>query len=84
LAYCDMPDSHLSRATSLGGVLQQLSVSFGVSVSAVLLSLVSMHTHVLTPARFHEAFLIMAIMPLLAVPGFLVLSPLDGAKVTRA
>jgi EmrB/QacA subfamily drug resistance transporter len=84
LAYCDMPDSHLSRAASLGGVLQQLSISFGVSVSAVLLSLVSMHTHVLTPARFHEVFLIMAVTPLLAVPGFLVLSPLDGVMVSRA
>jgi EmrB/QacA subfamily drug resistance transporter len=82
LAYSDMPDSHLSRATSLGGVLQQLSVSFGVSVSAVLLSLVSFHTHLLTPQRFHEAFLLMAIIPLLAIPGFMALNPQDGAKVT--
>jgi Major Facilitator Superfamily len=82
LAYSDMPDSHLSRATSLGGVLQQLSVSFGVSFSAVLLSLVSFHSHLLTPRRFHEAFLLMAVIPLFAIPGFMTLSPEDGAKVT--
>jgi EmrB/QacA subfamily drug resistance transporter len=82
LAYSDMPDSHLSRATSLGGVLQQLSVSFGVSVGAVLLSLVSLHSHILTPERFHETFLLMAIIPLLAVPGFMVVRAGDGLKVT--
>ena len=82
LAYSDMPDSHLSRATSLGGALQQLSVSFGVSISAVLLSLVSFPSHLLTPQRFHEVFLLMAVIPLLAIPGFMRLGPEDGAKVT--
>jgi EmrB/QacA subfamily drug resistance transporter len=82
LAYSDMPDSHLSRATSLGGALQQLSVGFGVSASAVLLSIVSLHSHVLAPARFHEAFLLLAAIPLLAVPGFAALHPQDGANVT--
>ena len=78
LSYSEMPDSHLSRATSLGGVLQQLSVSFGVSLGAVLLSLVSLHSHALTPARFHEVFLLTAIIPLLSVPGFLALRREDG------
>jgi MFS family permease len=82
LAYSDLPDSHLSRATSLGGVLQQLSVSFGVSVGAVLLSLVSLHSHILTPEHFHETFLLMAIIPLLAIPGFMALRASDGVKVT--
>ncbi len=82
LSYADMPDSHLSRATSLGGVLQQLSVSFGVSFSAVLLSLVSLHTPHLGPAQFHQVFLLSAILPLLALPGFITLRPEDGVKVT--
>jgi EmrB/QacA subfamily drug resistance transporter len=80
LSYSDMPDSHLSRATSLGGVLQQLSVSFGVSAAAVLLSLVSLQSHALTTARFHEVFLITAIIPLLSVPGFLALGAQDGIR----
>jgi EmrB/QacA subfamily drug resistance transporter len=82
LSYSDMPDSHLSRATSLGGVLQQLSVSFGVSFSAVLLSLVSLHSHTLGPAQFHLVFLLSAIIPLLALPGFMTLRREDGVKVT--
>ncbi len=82
LSYADMPEARLSRATSLGGALQQLSVSLGVSVGAVLLSLVSLHSHALTPARFHEVFLLSAIIPLLAVPGFLTLRYEDGAPAT--
>lgn len=41
LSYSDLPAEKLSRATSLGGVLQQLSISFGVSIGAMLLGLVS-------------------------------------------
>jgi EmrB/QacA subfamily drug resistance transporter len=80
LSYSEMPDSHLSRATSLGGAMQQLSVSFGVSLSAVLLALVSAHGHALTPARFHEVFLLIAIVPLLAIPGFMTLPAATGTR----
>ncbi len=80
LSYSEMPDSHLSRATSLGGALQQLSVSFGVSLSALLLALVSAHSHTLTPARFHEVFLLTAIVPLLAIPGFMTLPAATGTR----
>ncbi len=82
LSYSDMPADKLSRATSLGGVLQQLTVSFGVSVSAMLLGLLTWHNEALTPARFHEVFLIMAIIPLLALPGFLSSRPEDGMEVS--
>jgi len=82
LSYADMPAGQLSRATSLGGVLQQLSVSFGVSFSAMLLGLVSQPTQILTLVDFHEVFLLLAIIPLLSIPGFLFLKPEDGAKVS--
>jgi hypothetical protein len=65
-------------------VLQQLSVSFGVSAAAVLLSLVSSQSHALTTARFHEVFLLTAIIPLLSVPGFLVLKPQDGIRTVAS
>ena len=83
LSYADMPNDKLSRATSLGGVLQQLSVSFGVSLGAMLLGVVSQHGSVLTPGRFHAVFLLTAILPLLALPGFLRLHPDDGMHVSR-
>lgn len=81
LSYSEMPDSHLSRATSLGGALQQVSVSFGVSLSAVLLAMVSAHSHILTPTRFHEVFLMTALIPLLAIPGFMTLPATTGVRL---
>jgi EmrB/QacA subfamily drug resistance transporter len=82
LSYADTPAEKLSRATSLGGVLQQLSVSFGVSASALLLGLVKGSEDHLTLEDFHEAFLLVAIIPLLAAIGFLQLRPEDGAAVS--
>ncbi len=82
LSYADLPAAELSRATSIGGVLQQLSVSFGVSMAATVLTLLSRHGEALTPARFHETFLLTAIVPLLALPGFLLLKAEDGAQVS--
>jgi EmrB/QacA subfamily drug resistance transporter len=82
LSYADMPPEKLSNATSLGGVLQQLSVSFGVSLAVLLLSLVKGSEDTPTLADFHEAYLLVAIIPLLAVPGFLQLRPWDGMNVS--
>ena len=82
LAYSDMPDDKLSRATSLGGILQQLSISLGVSVSAMFLTLLNPDGGPLTPSDFHHAFLMLAILPLLAPPGFLMLRAEDGSQVS--
>jgi EmrB/QacA subfamily drug resistance transporter len=82
LSYADLPADKLSRATSLGGVLQQLSVSLGVSIAAMLLGLVAGETHVLTPERFHQVFLLTAIIPLISIPGFLYLRAEDGVQVS--
>ena len=82
LAYSDMPADRLSRATSLGGVLQQLTVSLGVSFSAMMLGLLTQNGEPLSTARFHEAFILMAVLPLLSLPGFLTLRPEDGREVS--
>ena len=82
LSYSDTPAAQLSRATSLGGALQQLSVSFGVSVAAMLLGLISRGGSALTPSLFHDVFLMMALIPLVALPGFLRLRPEDGLQVS--
>ncbi|MBI5591765.1 MAG: DHA2 family efflux MFS transporter permease subunit [Deltaproteobacteria bacterium] len=83
LSYADTSDARLSQATSLFSVFQQLTVSVGVSLSAMLLGITSPHNQVLTPAHFHIVFLLTAILPLLAVPSFLRLRPEDGAQVRR-
>ena len=82
LAYADIPASRLSRATSLGGLLQQLTVSFGVSLGAAWLGLLApLHTAP-TLATFHLTFVVLAVLPLLAVPAFARLQPHDGAVVS--
>ena len=81
LAYADIAPAELSRATSLGGVVQQLSISFGVSAAALLLAWVSDEKG-LTIADFHEAFMLLAILPLIAVIGFSRLQPEDGVAVS--
>ena len=82
LSYADVPSDKLSRATSLGGVLQQLSVSLGVSIGALLLGVTAERTDSLTLSDFHQVFLLMAVVPLLAIPGFLQLRPEDGSAVS--
>lgn len=49
---------------------------------AMLLGLVTLEGAPLTPARFHEVFLMMAVIPLLAIPGFRQLRPEDGVQVS--
>ncbi len=82
LTYSDMPASTLSRSTSLGGVIQQLTISFGVSIAAVVLALVAGPGELPTVGDFHMAFLIVAGITLLSAPGFLLLHPGDGANVS--
>ena len=82
LSYTDVPAEKLSRATSLGGVLQQLSVSFGVSAAALMLELVKSAGGPLTLHDFQKVFPLVAVIPLLAAAGFLRLSAEDGMAVS--
>ena len=82
LAYADLPPEKLSGATSVGGMLQQLSVSFGVSLAATALGLFAGPRHLLTPQHFHEAFIALGVVPLLGIPGFFTLGSEAGARVS--
>jgi hypothetical protein len=82
LSYADLPAEKLSRATSLGGVLQQLSVSFGVSAAALMLELVKSSGDTLTLHDFQKVFPLVAVLPLLAAVGFHRLAAEDGMAVS--
>ncbi len=82
LAYADVAPERLSRATSLGGLLQQLTVSFGVGIAAASLGLLAPGAAGPRLADFHAAFLILAVLPLLALPVFTRLRAGDGAQVS--
>ncbi len=81
LAYADVAAARLSRATSLGGLLQQLTVSLGVGAGAAALRLLAPQA---TPSLDHlrMAFVMLALLPLLAIPAFLRLRPADGSAVS--
>ena len=82
LAYADVEPARLSRATSLGGLLQQLTVSFGVALGAAALRVLGAAHAMPGLAQFHAAFLVLALLPLLAIPVFARLHPEDGAVVS--
>ncbi len=82
LTYADTPANKLSRSTSLGGVIQQLTISFGVSIAAALLGLIAGPGRLPDVHDFHDAFLCVALITLVSVPGFLKLQPEDGAAVS--
>ena len=82
LTYADTPAEKLSRSTSLGGVIQQLTISFGISIAASLLGLIAGRGKVPSVANFHEAFLSVSLITLVSAPGFLRLRWEDGAQVS--
>jgi EmrB/QacA subfamily drug resistance transporter len=83
LSYVDIPGARLSAATSLGSVVQQLTMGLGVSVSAAVLGWLASGGGSPTVSEFQNVFLLIAILPLLAIPGFSTLHPQDGAEVSR-
>jgi EmrB/QacA subfamily drug resistance transporter len=83
LTYADIQPTSLSRATSLGGVVQQLAMGFGVSVGATLLGLVAGSQSVLNTHDFHVVFIAVGVVTILAIPGFLRLTATDGMVVSR-
>jgi len=65
------------------GSLEGPSLQNGIDiVAAMLLGLVTLDGSPLTPEKFHLAFLLMAVIPLLGIPGFLKLQPEDGVQVS--
>ena len=82
LSYVDVPRARLSGATSLGSVVQQLTMGLGVSLSAALLGGLSAAGAVPTVGQFHLVFLLIALLPLLGIPGFAKLRAGDGAEVS--
>jgi EmrB/QacA subfamily drug resistance transporter len=82
LTYADIPPAVLSRATSMGSVVQQLSMGFGISLSATLLGLLAGAGRTTDVADFHIAFVAVAALTLLALPGTWGLTVADGVQVS--
>ncbi len=81
LAYSDIPDERMSRATSIFALGQRLSQSLGVGISATLLTLFAGSGPV-TLFDFKLVFLAIALLMASSALGFRRLKPDDGWQVS--
>ncbi|WP_353474738.1 MFS transporter [Salipiger sp. H15] len=75
LTYDHLQPRQLSRAVATAGVFQQLTMGLGISVAAMLLHLLQGEAAALEPEHFHAAYLLMALVPLFALPSLARLVP---------
>lgn len=84
LAYADVPPELLSACTSIMSTIQQLSQSFGVAISALLIYYYSYHIdHSITLSAniFHHVFVTMGVMTMASISIFLTLQDNDGTQM---
>ncbi|HUA51882.1 MAG TPA: DHA2 family efflux MFS transporter permease subunit [Candidatus Sulfotelmatobacter sp.] len=82
LSYAEVPPGLVSRATSIGGIAQQMSQSFGVAIAASLLAVVAGHDGPIVAEDFPPAFVIVALIALSSLVGFVRVRPTDGQEVS--
>jgi EmrB/QacA subfamily drug resistance transporter len=83
LSYADVPPGLTSRATSIGALAQQLSISFGVAIAATLLAfVVGYREHAIAAEDFQPVFMAAGLIILVSLVGFLRLLPTDGTEVS--
>ncbi len=86
IAYADVSQPRMSAATSLYSTLQQLSLTLGVTIGAAALEAATTFSGhaVPRPADFTVAFVVIAVLALIAGPIALVLPPDAGAELSGA
>ena len=84
IAYADVPRPRMSAATSLYSTIQQLSLTFGVTIGTAALALSSgLAGHVHLEARdFSFGFVVIALFMLLAAPASLLMPEDAGAEMS--
>jgi EmrB/QacA subfamily drug resistance transporter len=87
LAYANVNDDDVSAATSIMSTIQQLAQSFGVAISAILVSIFTYelsNNHTLNISTFQHTFIALGVLTLLAGTTFLTLKNEDGDELIRA
>ena len=82
LGYADLAGARISPGSSLASVMQQLSQSFGIAISATLLGSLAGQTQYPPQSDFAAVFSIMVLFPLVAMLWFVRLTPADGALMS--
>lgn len=83
ITLADLSDEHASSGNSVLAVTQQLSISFGVAVSAAVLLAFKGNESLNTVEQFHYTFLSMGGVTLLSSLVFLGLHPKDGRHLIK-
>ncbi|MCW8445034.1 DHA2 family efflux MFS transporter permease subunit [Fluoribacter gormanii] len=84
LAYANITENNMSAATSIMSTIQQLAQSFGVAISAILLSIfTSMYSgdHALSVQIFHDTFLMLGVLTFFSGIIFTFLKKEDGLEL---
>ncbi len=84
IAWADIPPEKHSAATSLFGLLQQISFSGGIAFGALLLHLATLWTgsRTLSPADFQFGFAGIGLLALINAASFIRLKPQAGAEIS--
>jgi EmrB/QacA subfamily drug resistance transporter len=84
IAYAEVAPAQMSQATTMVSVAQQLALTFGVGLGAILLHLTVWWSGgaELSPAHFSFAFLGVGIVSLMSLPLFLALPADAGAEIS--
>ncbi|MGH7089450.1 MAG: MFS transporter, partial [Stellaceae bacterium] len=82
VGYADLVGRNISPGSSLASVMQQLSQSFGIAISATLLGVLAVRSGGLMQRDFAVAFLVMAAFPLASLVWFARLASEDGAHMS--
>ncbi|HUK60572.1 MAG TPA: DHA2 family efflux MFS transporter permease subunit [Stellaceae bacterium] len=82
LGYADLTGARISPGSSLSSVMQQLSNSFGVAISATLLGIFAGEAANPPQSDFAAIFLVMALFPMAGMLQFVRLKRADGAVMS--
>lgn len=82
LAYAQISDNNMSAATSIMSTIQQLAQSFGVAVSAILVSFFTTN-HILNIKIFQQTFFTLGLLTFLSGLIFLALTKEDGQELIK-
>lgn len=83
LAYSKVPDSILNSATSIISTNAQLSQSFAIAMSVLILKFYSNVAHGLTFTAFQNTFLTLGLLTLPSILVFIKLKPVDGRELLQ-
>lgn len=83
ITLADLTDENASSGNSVLAVTQQLSISLGVAVSAVVLRFYGGFDSANTVEQFHYTFVTMGIITLISALTFMLLRPKDGRNLFK-